>query len=242
MHPQMSRLEPIHVGSVADLAYRRIRTLIEAGELAPSTRLQQGDLADALAISRSTVREALHRLTVDDLVEFQANRGFFVASFRLGAVLERLELRVLMEPGIARLAAERRTEADVAEIEGIIDAQLTSQTPQLAHDMSREFHIALARTTGNTQFVRLLDSLWSLEIGRQLLARRSELPGWREDDAAQHRDILDAVAARDADAAAARMEQHVTATLQHWSKQATGEREAGVRTEHPSKAGRGRTA
>ena len=80
-------LEPISPGSVVDVAYRRIRTLIEDGELGPSARLRQGDLADALAISRTSVREALHRLTADELVEFKANRGFFVASFRLDAFL-----------------------------------------------------------------------------------------------------------------------------------------------------------
>ena len=100
-------LEPISPGSVVDVAYRRIRTLIEDGELGPSTRLRQGDLADALAISRTSVREALHRLTADELVEFKANRGFFVASFRLDAVLERLELRRILEPGFVRLATER---------------------------------------------------------------------------------------------------------------------------------------
>ena len=100
-------LEPISPGSVVDVAYRRIRTLIEDGELGPSTRLRQGDLAEALAISRTSVREALHRLTADELVEFKANRGFFVASFRLDAVLERLELRRILEPGFVRLATER---------------------------------------------------------------------------------------------------------------------------------------
>ena len=59
-------LEPISPGSVVDVAYRRIRTLIEDGELGPSTRLRQGDLAEALAISRTSVREALHRLTADE--------------------------------------------------------------------------------------------------------------------------------------------------------------------------------
>ena len=106
-------LEPISPGSVVDVAYRRIRTLIEDGELGPSTRLRQGDLADALAISRTSVREALHRLTADELVEFKANRGFFVASFRLDAMLERLELRRILEPGFVRLATERATEEDL---------------------------------------------------------------------------------------------------------------------------------
>ncbi len=213
-------LEPIEHGSVVDIAYRRIRTLIEEGEIGPNARLRQGDLADALTISRGSVREALHRLTADELVEFKANRGFFVASFRLDAVLERLELRALLEPGIARLAAERRTEQDVAALVQTIHGQRSAKTARVAHDMSRGFHIRLAQTTGNEQFVRVLDSLWSPDIGRQLLARRSEVPGWQDADAEEHSAILDAVAAGDGDEAATRMQRHVAATIEHWSNQA----------------------
>ena len=214
-------LEPISPGSVVDVAYRRIRTLIEEGQIGPDARLSQGDLASALAISRTSVREALHRLTADELVEFKANRGFFVASFRLDAVLERLELRRVLEPGIARLATERRTDEDVADLEAIVQAQLDADTSRIAHDMSREFHIRLARTTQNEQFVRMLDSLWSLDVGRQLLARRSAAPGWQEEDAAEHRSILEAVAAGDGDLAATRMERHLAATYEHWANVAS---------------------
>ena len=219
-------LEPINAGSVVDIAYQRIRTLIEEGELGPNARLRQGDLAVALAISRTSIREALHRLTAEDLVEFKANRGFFVASFRLDAVLDRLELRRVLEPGIARLAAERRTDEDVAELEQIVEGQVTASAPRLAHDLSRGFHIRLARATANEQFVKVLDSLWSPEIGRQLLMRRSATLGWREADAAEHRGILQAVAAGAPEAAAALMERHVAATHEHWAREIAAEREA----------------
>jgi DNA-binding GntR family transcriptional regulator len=219
-------LEPINAGSVVDIAYARIRALIEDGELGPNARLRQGDLAVALAVSRTSIREALHRLTAEELVEFKANRGFFVASFRLDAVLERLELRRVLEPGIARLAAERRTDTDVAELERIVDGQLSAATQRLAHDLSRGFHIRLARAARNEQFVRVLEALWSPDIGRQLLTRRSATPGWREADAAEHRAILEAVAAGDPDGAAARMERHVAATHEHWAREVAAEREA----------------
>jgi len=216
-------LEPISPGSVVEVAYRRIRTLIEDGELGPSTRLRQGDLADALAISRTSVREALHRLTADELVEFKANRGFFVASFRLNAVLERLELRRILEPGFVRLATERATEDDLRVLEEIVSAQFTASTSRVAHDTSREFHIQLARTTRNEQFVRVLEGLWSLDIGRQLLARRSTKPGWQEEDAKEHEEILAAVLARQADRAGELMDRHIALTQEHWSKEANAD-------------------
>ena len=93
-------------------------------------------------------------------------------------------------------------------------AELCSHSPP-----SRE----LARTTRNEQFVRVLEGLWSLDIGRQLLARRSVDPGWQEDDANEHRAILVAVAAREADRAADLMDRHIALTQQHWSKKANAE-------------------
>jgi DNA-binding GntR family transcriptional regulator len=214
-----SNLEPINPGSVVDTAYRRIRALIENGDVLPGARLRQGDLADGLAISRTSVREALHRLTSENLVEFSANRGFFVASFRLDSVLERLELRLLLEPGIARLAAERRSDEDVSDLSEIIDAQLAATSSRVAHDMSRAFHIRLAGATRNEQFVRVIESLWAPDIGRELLARRSTTPGWKEEDAAEHRAILEALAEGERETAAARMAEHLAATIAYWARQ-----------------------
>ena len=124
----------------------------------------------------------------------------------------------MLEPGLARLASERRTKVDLSDLGQIVKAQRDADTSRLAHDMSREFHIRLARTTRNEQAVRVLESLWSLDLGRRLLARRMATPGWQEGDAAEHDAILEAVAARDAERAASLMEQHVAATHQHWSK------------------------
>jgi DNA-binding GntR family transcriptional regulator len=221
-----TRIERISAGSVVDIAYGRIRTLIEEGEVGPSARLRQGDLADALGISRTSVREALHRLTAEELVEFKVNRGFFVASFKLDAVLERLELRQIMEPGIARLAAERRTDEHLRELQEIVDGQFSAPSARVAHDLSRTFHMRLAATAGNEQFGKVLESLWSLDIGRRLLARRSATPGWQAHDASEHRGILRAVSDREGDLAAELMQQHLAATYHHWAEQARAEQDA----------------
>jgi DNA-binding GntR family transcriptional regulator len=87
----------LRVRSVVGLAYDAIRGLIVDGTLEPGARLGQAELADQLGISRGSVREALRRLTGDGLVEFEVNRGFFVAGFGLDVVLERLEARTLLE-------------------------------------------------------------------------------------------------------------------------------------------------
>ena len=114
---------PIPSHSVADLAYERIRGLVLSGELAPGTRLGQVELAGRLGISRTPVREALRRLGGEGLVEGHSNRGFRVADLGLSAVLRRLEVREILEPGIARLAAERRTESHLEQLQGSIERE-----------------------------------------------------------------------------------------------------------------------
>jgi DNA-binding GntR family transcriptional regulator len=208
---------PLDVRSVVGLAYDAIRELIVDGSLAPGARVGQAELAERLGISRGSVREALRRLAGDGMVQFEVNRGFFVADIGLDVVLERLEARLLLEPQIARLAAERRTDDDLDELRRSIADERAASTSDAAHDASRAFHLALARATGNEQLHRLIDRLWIADVGRQLLARRYATPTWQADDAREHEQILAAVEDADADRAEALMRRHDADALRHWS-------------------------
>jgi DNA-binding GntR family transcriptional regulator len=219
-----TRQAPLLIASVVDLAYERIRELVLSGEIAPGARLAQVELAERLGISRTPVREALRRLSAEGLVDFSPNRGFRAADLGLDAVLRRLEVRLLLEPGIARLAAERRTDADLAALRSAIALEARARTGLVAHDASRDFHFALARATGNDEHVRVLDSLWLVEVGRRLLARRAVASEWQGADVSEHQAIHDAVEQRRSDDAAALMEAHVRAAVGHWeARRRTGE-------------------
>ena len=172
----------LQVDSVVDLAYERIRQLVLEGDIAPGTRLGQVELAERLGISRTPVREALRRLTAEGLVESHANRGFWAADLGLDAVLRRLEVRLILEPGIARVAASRRSDADLVALSRSITREENARSGLAAHDASREFHFVLARATGNDEHVRILDSLWLVEVGRRLLARRAAAGEWQAAD------------------------------------------------------------
>ncbi|MBX5442603.1 MAG: GntR family transcriptional regulator [Solirubrobacteraceae bacterium] len=210
------QMQPIQAASVVSQAYERIRALILNGEVAPGTRLGQVELAERLGISRTPVREALRRLTGEGLVEFQDNRGFRVAELHLDDVLNRLEVRLLLEPGAARLAAERATEADLADLQACVEREAAARTAVDVHDASREFHVGVARATQNRELVTTIENLWLIEVGRRLLAQRRAAPHWQDGDVAEHRAILAAIAARDGDRAAALMERHVRDALRHW--------------------------
>jgi DNA-binding GntR family transcriptional regulator len=206
----------IRADSVVALAYEQLRALILTGDLAPGSRLAQSDLANRLGTSRTPVREALRRLAGEGLVEFRANRGFWTADLGLEAVLRRLEVRLILEPGIASLAAERRKDDDVSLLRTAIEREGDAGDPAAAHDASREFHVLLARATGNSELERTLESLWIVEVGRRLMTRRAAVHDWRSGDVAEHRRILDAVEAQRTDDAAALMANHVRDALRHW--------------------------
>ncbi|HET8759120.1 MAG TPA: GntR family transcriptional regulator [Solirubrobacteraceae bacterium] len=217
-------LQPIRTGSVTEIAYERIRSLIVEGRLASEARLHQGQLADSLGISRTSVREALHRLSSESLVDFHPQRGFFVAApLHLDAVVDRLELRLLLEGGIARLAAERRTDADVAALRSAVRGESKARSARAAHDLSREFHVTVARASRNPELVKTLEALWTVDIGRQLLARRGTSPDWQPEDVAEHEAIAEAIAAGDGALAEKLMREHVQEAYAHWSREAAAE-------------------
>lgn len=209
---------PLRVRSVVGLAYDELRAMIVDGRLQPGARVGQAELADALGISRGSVREALRRLAGDGMVEFEVNRGFFVADVGLERVLERLEARLLLEPGVARLAAERHTNADLDALRRTVVAERTARTAAAAHDASRAFHTALVACARNDALIRIFDALWIADVGRRLLASRRSQPDWQEADVAEHEELLEAVEAGDGDRAEALMRAHVESAWRHWAR------------------------
>lgn len=221
--------DPLPSHSVADLAYERIRSLVLNGDIPPGARLGQVELAERFGISRTPVREALRRLAGEGLVDFHSQRGFRVADLGLDAVMRRLEVRAIVEPGIAGLAAERRTERDIERLHDSISREQRARSSVAAHDASRDFHVALARATHNEELVRVLESLWLVEVGRRLLSRRTAVSDWQSEDVEEHRKVAAAVAEGRAEDAERLMAEHVRGAMRHWEPEWRGTRDENVR-------------
>lgn len=103
----MSPLQPLETVPLGDRAFESIRDAIVRVELAPGVPLKDRELADALGLSRTPVREALHRLEVEGLVQVRGRGGWMVTGFTERDVRELFELRRLLEPaGLERLERE----------------------------------------------------------------------------------------------------------------------------------------
>jgi DNA-binding GntR family transcriptional regulator len=224
--PVVLDVQPIQAASVVSLAYDRIRALILSGDVEPGTRLGQVDLAQRLGVSRTPVREALRRLTGEGLVDFEDQRGFRVAALALDDVVRRLEVRLLLEPGAARMAAARAGAEDLVALEEAIERERRARSAIDIHDASRDFHVRIAAATQNPEMVTTLEGLWLVEVGRRLLSRRQAAPRWHDADVDEHEAILAAVRDGDGDRAAALMEEHIRDALRHWQPELDKTREA----------------
>jgi DNA-binding GntR family transcriptional regulator len=191
--------------SLADKAYHEIRGLIVALELAPGAVIDERELIERLEIGRTPVREALRRLSHEGLVEVYPRRGMFVTGVDVRELARLSEVREVLEPEAARLAAERATDVDRAELAALL-AELDAGSSELM-DLDERIHRAVYRAAHNDLLEATLEQYYvlALRIWSIALDRAHEL----EEAVEAHRMLLEAIQAGDGDRAADTMRAHV---------------------------------
>jgi DNA-binding GntR family transcriptional regulator len=191
--------------SLADKAYHAIRGLIVSLELAPGALIDERELIERLEIGRTPVREALRRLAQEQLVEVYPRRGMFVTPVDARALARLSEVRAVLEPEAARLAAERASDADREEL-GLLLSELEGGGSELI-DLDERIHRAVYRAAHNELLQTTLEQYYTLalRIWSIALDRAHEL----EEAVAEHRALLEAIHDGDGDRAAATMRAHV---------------------------------
>jgi len=212
---------------LADRAYTAIVRIITDDSLAIGDRLPaESQLATTFGMSRTIVREALARLASDGIVQARRGAGSYVKrrpSERLGThmsmdalatTLGTYEVRFVLEAEAARLAAQRRSNHQLDDIERALEAlraALLSNAP--AHDEDWLLHRAIAEATANAAFLPVFDHLQE-DVMRILRAgveiSRSRPPEVIKAMMDEHDAIVDAIRAEDADGAALAMRWHLS--------------------------------
>jgi GntR family transcriptional repressor for pyruvate dehydrogenase complex len=206
---------------------------IVAGEFSPGQRLPpERELAARFGVSRNVVREAVNELRSRGLLETRQGSGSVVTdnvhkpvSDLLGTMLtgqtngeaKLLELRAALEIDVARLAAERATEDEIAELQRILDAYTAAgQNVDACAELDIEFHRALVRASHNDLFGLVLASVDELLVkSRKAALRRSGVGVAAE----SHQKIFDAVKRRTASEAMTAMDEHLAITKDHLVKE-----------------------
>lgn len=136
-----------------------LRMWIISGRLAPGSRLVEVALAEELGVSRGPIREAIRQLNREGFVELTPRRGATVASVTESEALECYEVRIALEGVAANLAATRRTDADIDELEEVLhdgERLLVAGRWDALAQMNNDFHEALARASYNNELLVLM--------------------------------------------------------------------------------------
>lgn len=199
--------------------------LIPAGQALPPER----DLAVLFGVGRATVQQAIRLLVNDHMVESRRGRhggGNFVLGpnedragidhmlarlrRRRDQIEDVLAYRRAVEPAVAALAAEARSDTDLRTLADINAAAVSAQTDVEFMQADTEFHFALAEASGNRLFREAIEKI-RLELNDAMIAL-PESPVWHERSALEHEAILNAVRELDSATAAKAMNTHIAHT------------------------------
>src|SRR3954447_24162830 len=202
------------VQSVADQVYEVLRERIADGEIERGSRLHQEDLASEFGVSRTPVREALRRLAAEGLVDLFANRGARVATATDEQLRSSYETRLVVEPGAARVAAERRLPDAIAAMKAALREEEKAGRSSSKHfRANRDFHLAIVRGTGNPQLVQFMEHVWIERIGATLYETRLDPKGLGKDHQA-HKSIAKAIEKGDGERAETLTRGHLTRAME----------------------------
>jgi DNA-binding FadR family transcriptional regulator len=215
---------------VTDEAIEKIKAMIVEGELRPGQRLpKEAELAERLGLSRNSLREAVKALSLIRVLDVRQGDGTYVTSLEpdllldaLGfvvdfhqddTVLDFLEVRRILEPAAAAMAAAVMRDEGVAALEEVLDRlpRETSLEELIANDL--EFHRLIASGSGNPVLCSLIDGI-SGPTARARMGRGVTVVGAVQRTRDQHRAICEAIAARNPELARSWMTVHVVGVEQ----------------------------
>jgi len=183
--------------------YAQLRGAIILGRLRPGDRLVEVDVARQFRIGRSSSREALKMLEFEGLLEAIPRLGYMIAPITLRQVEEMFDLRLIVEPEVARRAAGREPTPEVAALSRFVGEPYVPDHPgsyERFLSQNRIFHVAVARLAGNERLTSLIDSL--LEQLQRVFCLGVDIRGRADDFMRQRREFVAAIQSADPDKAA----------------------------------------
>lgn len=201
---------PPRARSRADAVYADLRRDILAGKLAPGSPLREVELGRSHRVSRTPVREALSRLETEGLAARHPRSGLVVSAPTLDEIIELYVFREALEGLAARLAAERRTELDLARLEMVLEA---ARREISAHHKAREikrgeeFHFLIWGIAANRPLLRALNDIH--DVVQRFQPNTLAYPGRSDRSFREHGDLLQAIRERNAAAAERIAAEHI---------------------------------
>jgi DNA-binding GntR family transcriptional regulator len=199
--------------SRAESLYRSVKDMAILFEFKPGERINEVGLAQRLGASRTPLREALNRLVAEGFLVLKQDRGFFCRELKPREMFELYQFRAVLEVAAIRLACEQATEQEVADLAQFLDEtgpQEGGRNSQELVALDEFFHEKIMALSRNMEMSRTLENI----NARIKYFRWVDMDSKREGTQQEHRAIVQALMARDADLAARRMETHITRRLE----------------------------
>jgi len=195
--------------TATEYAYRTVKQLVLAGQLAPGERIDQDEVADRLALSKMPVRSALDKLAAEGLLIVHPHRGVSVSPLSRTELDDIYLVRGNLESLAVRLATELVTACDIAELRRMVGDQEVLLTRPLLDEVvqaNRNFHMYIYRMAQRPVLLRIIEGLWDLsERYRRIFLHQ---PGMLGNSTNDHRYMVDLIASGRADEVAAFVVQH----------------------------------
>lgn len=204
---------PKRSGLTTQDVYAAVKELVISYEIRPEERVKEGKLAEKLGVSRTPLREALHRLVAENMLVMIPNRGFYGRKLQRQEVFDLYELRNSLEMAAINLAIHRASDEAIEALkkswQAVMEVAHTRTALELAID-DENFHVALARLSGNEEMASALESI----NARIRFFRWIDIEERRQDFYADHVDILQALSNRDAAKCQELVSEHISQRME----------------------------
>ncbi len=195
-----------------DRAYAQLKDLIQSGAYAPDTFLSERQLVEKLGMSKTPIRSALEHLEAQGLVAVSPQQGIVVKDLSAREIAELFDMRLAVEPFVARRLAERTlTTTQRADIKRSLTRQreaVRDEDPRAATRFDIEFHMLLAELLENRELCAWLRRCFD-KLERAILRINRLAPNRLPKSQADHSAVASAILRRQADRAAQAMTDHL---------------------------------
>ena len=199
-------------------AYDFIKASVMSGDLPAGTRITEEFVAEKVGVSRTPIREALHKLATEGFVDMPPNQGARVVGWSKQDLTEITDLRAVLESFGAGVAAQRISAEQLTQLDRLCDEMEEAVSRGTTKDMENltqlnsDFHMAIINCSGNT---RLADVIGHLAHPLLVQRRFSEFNATRlQRSMSHHRELVEALRAKDTEWAAATMRSHILGSRQ----------------------------
>jgi DNA-binding GntR family transcriptional regulator len=199
-----------HRRSLGQDVFEQLKQAIITQDLVPGERLVESRLAETLGISRTPLREALHKLEREDWIEKMPSGGFRVVVLTREDIEETFGIRSVLEAYAGRLATENHTPSDMRELQKVMARYqqcLEKNQIQALLSLNTQFHDLLYALSRSPRLIRMIDQLRAqISRYRQIILKHTD---FAVESCEDHARMLSAMAVRDADRVEALVREHI---------------------------------